>query len=98
LGSASLGRVCRISTCRWRKKIAFVPRRCLHPEIDIAVLYLPHIANATDFEHLSVEENVSLRFVRRVGRAALAPDAIIVPGSKNTDLGSGISPSLWAGR
>jgi adenosylcobyric acid synthase len=59
------------------------PRRCPHPEIDIAVLYLPHIANATDFEHLSVEENVSLRFVRRLDELG-APDAIIVPGSKNT--------------
>jgi len=59
------------------------PRRCLHPEVDIAVLYLPHIANATDFEHLSVEENVSLRFVRWLDELG-APDAIIVPGSKNT--------------
>ncbi len=59
------------------------PRVCKNPEVDIAVLYLPHIANATDFEHLAVEENVSLRFVRHVGELG-APDAIIVPGSKNT--------------
>ncbi len=59
------------------------PRYCKHPEVDIAVIYLPHIANATDFEHLAVEENVSLRFVRHVGELG-APDAIVLPGTKNT--------------
>ena len=58
-------------------------RRCDSPEIDIAVLYLPHIANATDLEPLSVEENVRVRFVRHADELG-APDAIIIPGSKNT--------------
>ncbi|MBP6608904.1 MAG: cobyric acid synthase [Deltaproteobacteria bacterium] len=82
LGSASLG-VLPYLDLSLEEEDRIRPRRCLHPEIDIAVLYLPHIANATDFEHLSVEENVSLRFVRRADEL-LSPDAIIVPGSKNT--------------
>ena len=59
------------------------PRHCPNPEVDIAVVYLPHIANATDFEYLAVEHNVSLRFVRHAAELG-APDAIILPGSKNT--------------
>ncbi len=56
---------------------------CLNPEIDIAVVYLPHISNASDFYPLSVEKNVQVRFVRSV-EALGCPDLIILPGSKNT--------------
>lgn len=51
--------------------------------IDIAVLYLPHISNFTDFLALAHEPDVSVRYVARpehLGR----PDLIILPGSKNT--------------
>ncbi len=51
--------------------------------LDIAVIRLPHISNATDFEPLERERGVRVRFVRgpaRLGR----PDAVIVPGSKST--------------
>lgn len=59
------------------------PRACPHPDVDIAVLYVPHIANATDFEPLSLEEHVRVRFVRHADELGF-PDAIVLPGSKNT--------------
>jgi adenosylcobyric acid synthase len=58
-------------------------RLCPHPEIDIAVLYLPHIANVSDFDPLRAEENVQLRFVKSPAEMG-HPDAIIIPGTKNT--------------
>ncbi|HET9933822.1 MAG TPA: cobyric acid synthase, partial [Polyangiaceae bacterium] len=58
-------------------------RRCDNPEVDIAVIYLPHISNATDFRFFEAEHNVQVRYVRSA--AALGrPDAIIIPGTKNT--------------
>jgi len=57
--------------------------RCEHPEVDIAVVYLPHISNANDFDYLADEANVQLRFVRSAGELG-APDAVIIPGTKNT--------------
>lgn len=56
---------------------------CENPEIDIAVLYLPHIANASDFNPLSHEEGVRVRFVRSPELLG-DPDMIIIPGTKNT--------------
>lgn len=51
--------------------------------VKIAVLYLPHISNFTDFDPLEHESEVSLRYVQpgqRIGEA----DVVILPGSKNT--------------
>ncbi|MEW5898879.1 MAG: cobyric acid synthase [Bacillota bacterium] len=51
--------------------------------LEIAVLYLPHISNFTDFDPLEREPDVHLRYVRpgeKIGRA----DLVIIPGSKNT--------------
>ena len=59
------------------------PYACAEPEIDVAVLYLPHIANATDLDGLAAERGVRVRFVRSVTELGL-PDAIVLPGSKNT--------------
>ena len=56
---------------------------CVRPEIDVAVVYLPHIANISDFNALSAEENVQLRFVRSP-EALGSPDLIIIPGTKTT--------------
>lgn len=56
---------------------------CLNPEIDIAVVYLPHISNASDFNPLSLEKNVQLRFVWSPNMLG-CPDLIILPGTKNT--------------
>lgn len=51
--------------------------------VDIAVIYLPHISNSTDFEPLQQEPRVRVRYIRhprQMGR----PDLIIIPGSKST--------------
>jgi adenosylcobyric acid synthase len=56
---------------------------CLQPEVDIAVVYLPHLSNSSDFNPLSREENVRVRFVR-APEALGCPDLMILPGSKNT--------------
>lgn len=52
-------------------------------EIDIAVLRTPKISNFTDFDALSGEPDVSVRYVNP-GEALGNPDLIILPGSKNT--------------
>src|ERR1051325_4505423 len=57
--------------------------RVSHPEVDIAVLYLPHISNANDFDFLAEEANVQLRFVRSAAELGV-PDAVIIPGTKTT--------------
>ncbi|WP_459933149.1 cobyric acid synthase [Fundidesulfovibrio butyratiphilus] len=52
-------------------------------ELEVAVVDPPHISNFTDFDALAEEPDVSLRVVRAaddLGR----PDALILPGSKNT--------------
>ena len=54
-----------------------------HPEVDIAVLYLPHISNANDFDFLAEEPNVQVRYVRSTETMGV-PDAVIIPGTKNT--------------
>ncbi len=53
------------------------------PEIDIAIVAHRHLSNFTDFDPLMLEPGVMLRFVHtpiQLGQ----PDAIILPGSKNT--------------
>ena len=57
--------------------------------LKIAVIRLPHISNLTDFDALSAEPDVSLRYVADV-EALRDADVIILPGSKNT-----ISDLLW---
>ncbi len=52
-------------------------------EVEIAVLLLPHISNFTDFDAIGREPGVALRYVRSV-RELGRPDAVIIPGSKNT--------------
>ena len=52
-------------------------------DLEIAVIRLPKISNFTDFDALSREPDVSLRYVRQ-GEALGQPDMIILPGSKNT--------------
>ncbi len=52
-------------------------------DLDIAVIDLPHISNFTDLDALALEPDVSLRVVRRAEELG-RPDAVILPGSKNT--------------
>ncbi|PVZ87843.1 cobyric acid synthase CobQ [Serratia sp. S1B] len=51
--------------------------------LDIMVIQLPHIANFTDFNALSAQPDVQLRYVSHPAQLAGA-DLIILPGSKNT--------------
>lgn len=51
--------------------------------LDIAVIDLPHISNFTDLDPLGLEPDVGLRVVRSVAELG-QPDALIIPGSKNT--------------
>ncbi|OFW59058.1 MAG: cobyric acid synthase CobQ [Candidatus Solincola sediminis] len=68
-------------------------------EIDIAVIHLPHISNATDFDPLAHEDGVLLRYVSQPAGLRV-PDAVLIPGSKSTcdDLdymrGSGMAQAL----
>ena len=51
--------------------------------LDVAVVQVPHISNFDDFDPLSQEDAVSLRYVNSahgLGR----PDLVILPGSKST--------------
>jgi adenosylcobyric acid synthase len=60
-----------------------VVRTTATPEIDVAVLYLPHVSNASDLDPLTHEPSVRVRWVRHPGELG-APDAIVLPGTKNT--------------
>lgn len=51
--------------------------------LDIAVIRLPHISNFTDVDPLLQEPDVRVRFVGSPAEWG-DPDAVIVPGSKNT--------------
>ncbi len=52
-------------------------------ELDIAVIDLRHISNFTDFDAFGCEPDVHVRQVRRPEELGF-PDAILLPGSKNT--------------
>ncbi len=51
--------------------------------LQIAVLQTPKISNFTDFDALSHEPDVEIRYIRR-GDQIGHPDMVILPGSKNT--------------
>lgn len=51
--------------------------------VEIAVIDLPHISNFTDFDALAGESDARVRIVRKLEDLG-NPDAVILPGSKNT--------------
>jgi adenosylcobyric acid synthase len=51
--------------------------------VEIAIIDLPHISNFTDFDALRIEPDVRV-IVARTPEDLNHPDAIIIPGSKNT--------------
>lgn len=52
-------------------------------DINVEVLYLPHVSNFTDFNIFETLPDVNLRYVMR-GEKINNPDLLIIPGSKNT--------------
>jgi adenosylcobyric acid synthase len=52
-------------------------------QTDIAVLALPRIANADDFDSLRAELNIHIRHIESTEQLG-NPDAIIIPGTKST--------------
>jgi len=52
-------------------------------QIQIEVLYLPHVSNFTDFNVFETQSDVNVRYVMR-GESIGDPDVLIIPGSKNT--------------
>lgn len=52
-------------------------------EINIVVINLPHISNFTDFDALKEEPGVNLEYIKSPEEIG-SPDAIIIPGSKNS--------------
>ena len=70
-----------------------------HTDLEIAVLKLPSLSNFSDLDPLETEPSVKLRWVAP-GEALGAPDAVVIPGSKQTlrDLAalhsSGLAESL----
>lgn len=52
-------------------------------DIDIAIIYLPHISNFTDFEPFYEIEGVKIRYVYSLETFG-NPDLVIIPGTKNT--------------
>lgn len=57
--------------------------------VDLAVIRLPRISNFTDFAPLEAMEGVNVRYISSAA-AFGSPDAVILPGSKNT-----IRDLLW---
>ncbi|MBR6114259.1 MAG: cobyric acid synthase [Oscillospiraceae bacterium] len=51
--------------------------------VQVAIVHLPHISNFTDFNILSVERSVSVRYASRAADLEGA-DIILLPGTKNT--------------
>ncbi len=52
-------------------------------QLDLAVIDLPHLSNATDFDPLAAEKNVRLRLVRSLNDFG-QPDCLVLPGTRNT--------------
>lgn len=51
--------------------------------VEIAVIDLPHISNFTDFDAFKAEPDIHVRIIRSAAELG-EPDAVIIPGSKNT--------------
>ncbi|WP_150265896.1 cobyric acid synthase [Paenibacillus tepidiphilus] len=59
------------------------PDQALGKELDIAVIRYPRISNFTDFDPLELEPDTAVRYVSSANELG-TPDAIILPGTKNT--------------
>ena len=89
------------------KSRALDQKRSEDNAVDVAVVDLPHVSNFTDFDAFRAEPDVHLRIVRAAAELG-RPDALVIPGSKNTladlaylktsGLGAGIAALAGAGR
>ena len=61
----------------------FDDQRESNDSVEVAIIDLPHISNFTDFDAFRTEPDVRLKIVRNRDDMN-QPDAIILPGSKNT--------------
>lgn len=52
-------------------------------DLDVAIIYLPHISNFTDFEPLYYVDGLKVRYVYSADTFG-SPDLVIIPGTKNT--------------
>lgn len=52
-------------------------------DLDIAIIYLPHISNFTDFDPLYSVDNIKVRYIYDRNSFG-SPDLVIIPGTKNT--------------
>lgn len=59
------------------------PRKEGRGALDIGVVHMPHISNATDFEPLRRAPDVSVRYIENVANFG-RPDVVILPGTKST--------------
>lgn len=62
---------------------AALRRKAERDAIEIAVVFLPHVSNFTDFDPFEGEPDVNLRYVRP-GEDLPDSDVVFVPGTKNT--------------
>ncbi len=54
-------------------------------KLKVAVIYLPHISNFTDFNALQIEQDIELTYVKKDYQLkSIEPHLIIIPGSKST--------------
>ena len=61
----------------------------VYRELQVAIIYLPHMANFTDFDPLFVEASLRIVFTHDP-ESIIHADLILLPGSKNT-----IADQLW---
>jgi adenosylcobyric acid synthase len=54
-----------------------------HGPLQIGVIHLPHISNATDFQAIASEPDVSIRYIESSVDFG-EPDLVIIPGTKST--------------
>jgi len=58
-------------------------RRSSGGQITVSVVHLPHISNFTDFNIISADKDVSMRYIKSASEID-GSDIVILPGTKNT--------------
>ena len=58
-------------------------RRTSGGQINVSVVHLPHISNFTDFNIISADKDISMRYIKSAAEID-GSDIVILPGTKNT--------------